>query len=202
MISSKKQLEVSLSKLNQVNYPKVGLEQYPTPSNIAAEVLWSAYMNNDIKNKIIADFGCGTGVLGIGALLLGAKKVYFVDVDKKILEICKSNSKDLGKKAVFFNKDVKDFDKKVDVVIQNPPFGVKKEHADKLFLEKSMDISNKIYSFHKIESKNFISKLAADKNFKVENILEFEFKLKKSMKFHKRKFYKVKVGFWVLERLL
>ena len=106
---TKKKLAIQISKLKGYEEADVRLEQYTTDSEIAAEVLWFAFLNNDIKNKIIADFGCGTGVLGIGALLLGAKKVYFVDVDKKILEICKSNSKDLGKKAVFFNKDVNIF---------------------------------------------------------------------------------------------
>jgi ribosomal protein L11 methyltransferase len=33
------------------------------------------------KNAIIADIGCGSGILSIGALLLGAKKVYSLDTD-------------------------------------------------------------------------------------------------------------------------
>ena len=199
---TKKKLAIQISKLKDYEEADVKLEQYSTDSEMAAEVLWFAFLNKDVKNKIIADLGCGTGVLGIGALLLDAKKVYFVDSDKKVLDICKINVKTVNKedKAVFVNKNVKDFDKKIDIVIQNPPFGVQKEHADKLFLEKAMQLSNKVYSFHKIASQNFISKLAADKGFKVENILEFEFKLKKSMKFHKRKFYKFKVGCWILRK--
>lgn len=32
-------------------------------------------------SQVIADIGCGTGILGIGAVLLGASKVYAVDTD-------------------------------------------------------------------------------------------------------------------------
>ena len=35
----------------------------------------------DLTNKIIIDYGCGSGILGVGALLLGAKVVYAVDID-------------------------------------------------------------------------------------------------------------------------
>ena len=33
------------------------------------------------KPLIIADIGCGSGILGVGAILLGAGKVYAVDND-------------------------------------------------------------------------------------------------------------------------
>ena len=33
------------------------------------------------EGAVIADIGCGSGILSIGALLLGAKKVYAVDTD-------------------------------------------------------------------------------------------------------------------------
>ena len=90
-MNSKKQLEVRLSKLKQLSSPKASLEQYQTSSDIAAEVLWTAYMNNDIKNKVIADLGCGNGMFGIGALLVGAKKVFFIDSDSDAILTTKAN---------------------------------------------------------------------------------------------------------------
>ena len=74
----KKELSILLSKLIEQENLKIDLEQYQTESELAGEILWKAFLNNDIKNKIIADFGCGNGIFGIGALLLGAKKVYFL----------------------------------------------------------------------------------------------------------------------------
>ncbi len=193
---NKKKLAVELSKLKSVEKPKVKLEQYSLGSEISAEILWFAYLNNDIKGKVIADLGCGNGILGIGALLLGAKKVYFVDVDEESIRICKENLRNF-KDFYLFNSKVEDFDKKVDVVIENPPFGVKEKHADKVFLEKAMKVSKVIYSFHKLESKEFIEKLIKGK-FKVDKLMRFELKLRKSMDFHRKKEHKVEIGCWRL----
>ena len=45
--------------------------------------------------------------------------------------------------------DINGFNEKVDTVIQNPPFGVKKEHADKIFLEKILQfLYDLIFLFH------------------------------------------------------
>jgi len=34
-----------------------------------------------LQGKVVIDYGCGSGILGIAALLLGAKQVYAVDID-------------------------------------------------------------------------------------------------------------------------
>lgn len=198
---NKKQLAIALSKLKTFEKPIAKLEQYQLDSEIAAEVLWFAFMNNDIKDKIIADLGCGTGILGIGALLLGARKVYFLDIDNSALLLTKQNINFLNlQNAVLVHKEVIEFKEKVDTVIQNPPFGVQLPYADKPFLEKAMQISNTIYSFHKIESKQFIKNLTSQNNFSVKNILEFTLKLKKTQKFHEKEKYEVEIGCWHLKR--
>ncbi len=199
-MKSKKELEIVLSKLNHVKNTKAYLEQYPTPSNIAAEVLWLAYMNNDIKRKVIADLGCGNGTLGIGSLSLGAAKVYFLDVDSNALLTTKENLRNL-KNYILIHNEVSNFNEKVDTVIQNPPFGVQNEHADRTFLIKAMEISNKIYSFHKIESEPFIKAISQDYNFKLEKILRFKFTLKKTQKFHTQENYIVNVGCFILKKI-
>ena len=58
------------------------LEKYLTQNN----------SNNSITApQVVADIGCGSGILGIGALLLGAKKVYGVDNDPLAVESTNSN---------------------------------------------------------------------------------------------------------------
>ncbi|MBR7539147.1 50S ribosomal protein L11 methyltransferase, partial [Mycobacterium tuberculosis] len=34
-----------------------------------------------LQDKVVIDYGCGSGILGIAALLLGANQVYAVDID-------------------------------------------------------------------------------------------------------------------------
>ena len=92
---SKKQLEMALSRVKGFDNSKVSAEQYITPSDIASEVLWKAYMDGEIEGKVIVDLGSGTGILGIGALLLGAKKVYFIDNDPEVLSILKENIRNI-----------------------------------------------------------------------------------------------------------
>jgi putative methylase len=207
-IASKTQLAVILSKIKGFENPNPLMEQYPTDSEIAAEILWFAFYRREIEEKVVADLGCGTGLLGIGALILDATKVFFVDIDEKALEIVKQNiafvESELGvklsDKAVLVEKPVSEFNEKVDTVVQNPPFGVQVKHADKVFLDVAMQISKVVYSFHKAESKKFIDKFSDEKGFKISNYWEFDWPLKMTMKHHEKKIHKVKVGCWRLEK--
>jgi putative methylase len=251
MINSKSQLAVALSKLDVFPSPDPKLEQYPTDSEIAAEVLWNAKMSGDIEGKRIADLGCGTGILGIGALLLGAKKVFFVDTDTAAIAVLGNNLNKIGiqdnshssataniakrpttkysgvtggrplrgchaeakqsssgawrgtadGRVVIVNKDVKDFDEKVDVVLQNPPFGTKQEHADKAFLEKASAIASIIYSFHKTSTSRFVEAFARDNSLKIANRWDFSFPLKSTMKFHEKRIQRIEVSCFRLVKL-
>ena len=205
-INSKKRLAMALSGLKGFEKAKVRVEQYMTDSEIASEIVWYGLYKGDIDEKVIADYGAGTGILGIGALLMGARKVYFVESDSLALETAKENlgkvqsEHTIGGEAVFLCQDVKKFDKKADVVLQNPPFGVKEKHADKEFLEKAFETADVVYSFHKIESKTFLNRFSKDKNFEITDYFEFDFPLKATMEFHRKKIEKIKVGCWRFER--
>tara|TARA_Y100000310_G_scaffold222494_1_gene224219 strand:+ start:979 stop:1563 length:585 start_codon:yes stop_codon:yes gene_type:complete len=192
----KKRLAMELSKLESFSSVDASLEQYQTESEIAASVLWKAYLSGDVEGKIIADLGCGNGIFGVGALILGAKKVYFLDVDSKALEVAKRNSF----QGEFILGDVSKFKENVDTVFMNPPFGVQNRKADKVFLEVAMRHSKRIYSFHKIESSGFIKAISSDFGWKIKEILKFNFLIKKTMKFHSKEKYYVDVGCWILEK--
>ena len=45
-----------------------------------------------LENASVLDMGCGSGILGIGALLLGAKDVLAVDIDKNAVDIAVKNA--------------------------------------------------------------------------------------------------------------
>ncbi len=196
-----KELAIELSKLKLFEQPKVMQEQYTMESEIAAEILQSAFMHQNIKNKIIADLGCGTGILGIGALLLEAGFVYFVDNDNEALTILKKNLKKYNfKNYKIINKNIKDFYQLVDIVIMNPPFGTKVKHADKSFLEKAFSLAKTIYSFHKTTTLRFIKAISKDNNFKITGIFNFKFSLKQTYNFHKKKIQKIEVSCYRLEK--
>ncbi len=46
----------------------------------------------DVKDKIVIDYGCGSGILAIAAALLGAKKVIGVDTDPQALKATQENA--------------------------------------------------------------------------------------------------------------
>lgn len=195
-----------LSRLKTFGSPKVEYEQYQTPSELAALALWQAYMDGNIENKTVTDLGCGTGIFGIGALILGAKKAIFVDADEDALKTARENKEYIESAikrkvaALFVNKEINDFRGKSDIVIENPPFGVKKPHIDKMFLNVAMRTAPIIYSFHKIESKEFIEKFAMDNGYKVTSIEKAKFPLKAIFKFHRKKNYFVETGLWKIEK--
>lgn len=46
----------------------------------------------DLANKVVIDYGCGSGILGIVALRLGAKQVYAVDIDPQAILATRQNA--------------------------------------------------------------------------------------------------------------
>jgi putative methylase len=204
----KSRLEIVLSKLKVFSKPSMELEQYPLDGKNASDILWAAFSLGNIEKKTIADLGCGTGILGIGALLLGAKKVYFLDKSQSAVQTAKENLQfvekelniELKSRSLFLVGDIKDFGTKVQITMQNPPFGTKTEHIDQLFLEKAMQISDVVYSIHKTSTLDFIEKFASKAGFEVTNKIRFEFPLKQTMSFHKQRIKMVDVSLLRLER--
>lgn len=195
---NKSKLAILLSKLAVFENPSMYLEQYPTDSENASIILWNAFMGGDIENKTIADFGCGTGILGLGALLLGAKECFFIDKDKKAVQTAEQNlllleketGKELCSKAKFIVSDIKNFSEKVDVVLQNPPFGTKEKGADRIFLDKAIECGKVIYSIHKTSTLDFLRKHISAKA-KLTNEYRLSMPLKSTMKFHKKRIERI-----------
>lgn len=197
---NKKSLAVALSRLRPLlNYER-NIEQYSIDSENAAMILWDAYLHGDIKGDAV-DLGCGNGILGIGSLLLGASKCYFVDIDSNAIKIARENLDRLNLNGEFFIQDVSSFNKKCHIVFMNPPFGVQRIHADKAFLEQAFKISKIVYSIHKIESIGFLRQISKDNGFKMLRVIEFDFIIKRVMKSHKKEKYIVKVGCFVFHKV-
>ena len=198
-MQSKSSLAIALSKLLKFEKPKLKSEQYSTDSESAAVVLWDASLRNNIKGKIIADLGAGTGILGIGALMMGAKKVFFVERDEEVIPTLKENLKGF-KNFKIINDNIASFNEKVDVVIQNPPFGTKEKHADRAFLAKAFSISPVIYSIHKASTDRFVRKISEDNGFAVSNVIPLELIIWNTQKYHKKKIHRVNTSCYLLAK--
>jgi putative methylase len=204
----KKQLEIILSKLKPHERPKPRLEQYTIPSRLAGVILHIAKMNGDIIGKAVADFGCGTARLAIGASLLGAREVTAIDVDSDCLKTAKENAKiakqltGIETKIKFVHKNIEEFGGRVDTVIQNPPFGIQNMHADRAFLKKAIECGNRIYSLHKDgyeKTVKFLTKFIDDCGASVKGIKKFKFNLPYTFKFHSKPKYSYNVDLYIIE---
>ncbi len=204
-IRSKKDLEMVLSKLKSFEKPSYQLEQYPTPSSIAAEWIWTMAMRSEVSGRTILDAACGPGILGIGLLLMGAKKIIFVDKDSQIMQTCQQNYNSIKEEyeigeAEFIVTDIQLIDLRADFVVQNPPFGTKNEHIDKLFLEKAFSTAKIVYSMHKYSTQKFVEAIAKDFNFTITHLWRYDFPIKATFAFHEKPVKNVDVGLWRMEQ--
>lgn len=198
---SKKGLAVALSRLEGFSNAKVELEQYPTESEIAAELLWHAHLHGNISGRDVVDLGAGTGILAVGAAVLGAASVLAVEKDETAITILQKNLALYETSQIrVLHHDIKDWYGTADTVVMNPPFGTKKKHADKLFLEKAVATAPVLYTIHKATTERFITAFCRDHNLRIAWSVEREFPLKKSMPHHTKRREKVAVKLYRLER--
>lgn len=90
--------------------------------NLDPEKMWAyeSFIKNTCKDKTIVDLGCGPGIMGYLALLYGAKKVIFVDIDKDAVEVAREMTEDFSQEKEFLRsnaaRDAYDWDD-VDYII-------------------------------------------------------------------------------------
>ena len=188
----KRDLEMAISSIEANPNPKAHLEQYATPSTVAADALHvAAYVFDDIIDKTVIELGCGTARLALGAVYLGAKEVFGVDIDPVAVKIAQKNADSMGFKQQT-NWVIGDIDVvrgSFDTVLQNPPFGVQKRRADRRFIVKALELANTIYSFHKSGDSNraFIKRFIEEHGGKITNIFPVQMEIPWMFKFHTKK---------------
>ena len=180
----KKRLAMELERLDVPEVRSAHLEQYPTPPEIATDLLFFAYSIGDIRGKEVCDLGCGNGIFAIGSALLGASGAYGIDISEDMVRSAVKNAEKMGVDAEFTVGDVKSFNKHCDTVIQNPPFGAQNRHADLPFLEVAAENSEVLYSLHMKKTLEFVRKALEGRGEKVTHVLEYEFPIKRTFRFH------------------
>ena len=146
-----KELESCLQQIDTFEAPKVYLEQYATTPHIASHMLYTIDNSfDDLCQKVVADFGCGCGVLSIGAAMLESQVISF-DIDSDALDIARCNAENFEIENVDFiqldlTKDPLQLRRGlesnlVDTVIMNPPFGTKNNKGTRSLLAKKLSFS-------------------------------------------------------------
>jgi putative methylase len=179
----KKQLEILLERMEGFHNPIPELEQYATPACVAAEMLYLAYMHGDLG--VVCDLGCGTGMLAVGAALLGAKAIG-VEVDTQALSVARRNADKMGVEVDFIQGDINLLTLKgIETVIMNPPFGAQKaSHGDRAFLRKAVKTARVVYSLHNRGSEGFIRRFVEP--CQIEEIYLIPFRMKRCFEFHSK----------------
>ncbi|MDP2797178.1 MAG: METTL5 family protein [Methanoregula sp.] len=185
-----KQLEMILQKAAGYTKPRPSLEQYMTPAPLAARLLYHALMKGDIEGKCVCDLGSGTGVLAIGAALLGAESVKGVEKDPNAVVVAQENAALFGAEVEFIVADIQDktLPGKIgncDTVIMNPPFGAQKIHADRPFIDLAITIAPVVYSIFNAGSTPFV-KAFIRKRAEVAEQVGSAFAIKRTFAFHTR----------------
>ncbi|MFA5862052.1 MAG: METTL5 family protein [Candidatus Thermoplasmatota archaeon] len=179
-------LERTLSSIAAHPAPKAELEQYTTPGDLAARLLAEASALGDIGGKRVVDLGCGTGVLAIGAQLLGAASVVGIDVDEASLAVARTEAARIGAEVEFIAMDVSAWPGSADTVIMNPPFGAQRPGADRPFLDAAFAHAAVVYSLHNAMTRAFVEAYARDHGFAVTNTWLLKFPLRQQYRHQSR----------------
>ena len=83
----------------------------------------------DLQGKTVIDFGCGSGILAIAALKLGAQSAVGIDIDPQAILASRNNAEQNGvaDRLQLFLSDEKPSELKADVVVANILAGPLKE---------------------------------------------------------------------------
>jgi predicted RNA methylase len=190
----KRDLAIKLQQIPPHPDPKVALEQYTIPADLAASILFEAcYVHNDIENKSVLDLGTGTGRLALGASILGAGYVVGVDLDRPSLDVALRCARLLGLRLDWMCGDIECLRGRTDTVLMNPPFGTKKRHADIRFLRIALSLGAVVYSIHKSSTRAYLNRWLLTRGNESQRILEGKIEIPYQFSFHRRQRYQVEV---------
>ena len=145
-----------------------------------------ALARGDLQGRRVLDPGCGNGVLGIAAGLLGAADVVGVDVDPEAIEVARRNARRVGVTGAWRVADVREVSGPFDTVLMNPPFGAQRRHADLPFLDRALEVGRVVYGFHNAKAEVFVLRRIRSRGARVTDRLEYAFPIPRSFPFHRR----------------
>lgn len=165
--------------------PRIELEQYRTPPEIAIELASKL----PSSCGVVLDLGTGTGMIAYAASLLGGHYVIGIDVDDTGLEAARSSSLYAIALVDFVAADVQHLPLRRGgyCVVQNPPFGTRRRGADRVFVEAAAStgawflVSLHLYSS---TAPRFLQKLYKSLGYRVELMEVLRFPIRQSYRHH------------------
>ncbi len=198
-----RRLAMLLSGLEPHPSNSVELEQYTTDSDLAVRWLADITAFSDISGGCtVADLGAGNGVLGLGALAMGAGRAILVEADQVACGVARSNAESLGLTDSVqvihstLGSDPVDLDS-ADVVVSNPPWGRQTPRADRPFLEAMIAATAPAHLLHSAEATH-IRPLFEDAGWSAERYGEADFALPAAYSHHSRQRGRTRAAFWRL----
>lgn len=179
-------LERALSEVPQHPAPKLQLEQYTTPADVAAPLLFEAWALGDIEAKRVVDLGAGTGVLAIGAALLRAREVVAVEVDQAAIATGRRAAARARAAVEWVQADVAEWRGSADTVVMNPPFGAQQRGADRAFLEAAFACAPVVYTMHNAATLAFVEGYARERGFAASRKWALRFALRHQYRHHEK----------------
>ena len=192
-----------LSGLEQLQSQSVELEQYSTDGNLAARWLTDIAAFGDLaEGCTAADLGAGNGVLGLGALAMGAGRAMLVEADQDACDTAKSNAESMGFTdsieiiQTTLDSNLIDLGS-TDVVISNPPWGRQTLRADRPFLDTILSSGVPSHLMHSAEATH-IQSLFEGAGWSAERYGEADFALPAAYSHHSRRRARTRAAFWRL----
>ena len=198
-----RRLAMLLSGLEQLQSQSVSLEQYATAGDLAARWLTDISTFDDLhEGGTVVDLGAGNGVLGLGAMSLGAGRTILIEADQAACKTARNNAEKLG-----FTDSVQVIHAKIgldpvdtnsaDLVISNPPWGRQSLKADRPFLDAILSTRAPSHLMHSAEATH-IESLFEGQGWSVERYGEADFALPASYSHHSRARGRTRAAFWRL----
>ena len=198
-----RRLAMILSGLDPHPNDSVELEQYTTEGDLAARWLADIAAFGDLtEGRTVADLGAGNGILGLGALAMGAGRATLVEADQAACDAAKSNAESMGFSdsveviQATLGSDKVDL-RSADVVISNPPWGRQTPKADRPFLEAMIAAETPSHLLHSAEATH-IQPLFEDAGWSAERYGEADFALPAAYSHHSRQRGRTRAAFWRL----
>jgi len=133
--------------------------------------------------------------------MLGAEKVYGIDTDIDAIEVAEKNEP-MPKTIHWEAADISEFHTRVDTVVMNPPFGIKKPHADRPFLEKALEVADTIYTIHDSNepTRSFINTFVKSLGGTATVFSSPLFELPMTYRHHRKDLERIKIDLYRIEK--